>query len=86
MEVSILEEDTQASHSDPENPLERDQVESHSIGTSGANPLELEGCLKVISNASSTSNFDDVVEIDFLNPLMDPPVPPTLQFLDQTTP
>ena len=65
---------------------EKDQAKSQSQSTIGANPSELEGCLKVIYDAHSTGNFDDIVEMDFMKPLMDSPAPAKLQFFDQTTP
>ena len=57
---------------------EKELAKSLSQAASGTNPLELEGSLKVISDAPSTGSFDDVVKINFTKPLMDSPTPPNL--------
>ena len=64
-EASVLEENTQASHSNPKIPSEKDQVKSCSADALGANPSELEGCLKVSSNQPSSKAFDDLINIKF---------------------
>ena len=82
----MLHEDNQASQSNPENPSEKDQVESHSVAASGANPSELNGCLKIASNRSSSGAFNDIIDSEFSRPLLDSPAPPTLSFMNQSTP
>ena len=65
---------------DSKDHLEQNQADS------SVNPLELEGCLNIVSDVPSSGSFDDNVEIEFSRPLLESPAPPNLQFMDQTTP
>ena len=75
---SMQVDDNETSPRELRGQQEKDQAKSRSQAAFGANPLELERCLKVIFDAPLTENFDDVVEIDFAKPLMNSLVPPIL--------
>ena len=75
---SIQEDDPQVSLPSSSNHLAKDQVESQSQDFSSVNPLELKGCLNVISSIPSTGSFDDNIKIDFVRPLLESHIPPNL--------
>ena len=85
-EGSFREEDDQVPQYEPKGLPEKDPTSTISAAASWANPSELEGCLKVVSNPSLFWTFDDVVNIEFSSPFLDSPNPPTLSFIDQWTP
>ena len=83
-ETETQGEGSQASKSNQPDPLAKDQAKSKSHVASGSNPSELEGCLNVPFGAILSGNFDDNVLIKFNPPLLDSPIIPNLDFLDQT--
>ena len=82
-ETETQGEGSRASKSDHPDPLTKNQAKSKLPVVPSTDPLELEGCLNVPPGTISSGSFDDNVVITFSTPLLESPIVPNLDFMDQ---